>query len=384
VLEHRAWRHRVDEELAVQANSFTVMLGRSGAFDASFLNERACELAPISSGRAILGTFGKHSVEVPAVGNPAYVDAIRQLIADRAAKHDETVRWGMASFPAQGATTDELWSTAVDQMLGLNIAESKEPIWRDQYMIRLSALAERWAGRQALLLLGSEGVGRETFARVIRRVRQAKAPFISHSNPRFDRAQWTEDVARAAGGALHLRRPSMLPHQELRAFWSASSFQPSAGIEQDLELSGLPPDRIVIPDLCDRPMDVLPIAEKTLHLVDAQLSRRRSMLRPEARALLQQAQTPENVRTLRNVVIRAALGGTGTELTSEQFDALDAAPVGLGMRAKVRQTERREIETSLARSGWNVTEAARQMELPRRTLVYKIRQYGLRRPGRVD
>jgi len=108
------------------------------------------------------------------------------------------------------------------------------------------------------------------------------------------------------------------------------------------------------------------------------------MLRPEARALLQQAQTPENVRTLRNVVIRAALGGTGTELTSEQFDALDAAPVGLGMRAKVRQTERREIETSLARSGWNVTEAARQMELPRRTLVYKIRQYGLRRPGRVD
>jgi len=86
----------------VQANSFTVMLGRSGAFDASFLNERACELAPISSGRAILGTFGKHSVEVLAVGNPAYVDAIRQLIADRAAKHDETVRWGMASFPAQG------------------------------------------------------------------------------------------------------------------------------------------------------------------------------------------------------------------------------------------------------------------------------------------
>ena len=384
VLEHTAWRNRVDEEVAVEANAFTVMLGRSGAFDAAFLSERAYELGPLSADRTILGTFGKHSVEVLAVGNPAHADAVRQLISDRAAKQDETVRWGMASFPAHGATTDELWATAAEQMLGLNIAESKEPIWRDPYMTRLGALAERWAGRKALLLLGSEGVGRETVARVIRRVRQAKAPFISHSNPRFDRAQWTEDVARAAGGALHVRRPFMLPQQELRAFWSASSFQPSAGIDQGVELSGLPPDRIVIPDLCDRPMDVLPIAEKTLHLVDAQLSRRRSMLRPEARALLQQAQTPENVRTLRNVVIRAALGKTGTEVTLEQFDVPDATPIELSIRAKVRQTERREIEAALVGSGWNVTEAARRMELPRRTLVYKIRRYGLRRPGRAE
>jgi len=131
-------------------------------------------------------------------------------------------------------------------------------------------------------------------------------------------------------------------------------------------------------------MDVLPIAEKTLHLVDAQLSRRRSMLRPEARALLQQAQTPENVRTLRNVVIRAALGKTGTEVTLEQFDVPDATPIELSIRAKVRQTERREIEAALVGSGWNVTEAARRMELPRRTLVYKIRRYGLRRPGRAE
>jgi len=164
----------------------------------------------------------------------------------------------------------------------------------------------------------------------------------------------------------------------------SSSFKPSAGLEADSDSSGLPQDRILVPDLRDRPADVLPIAEKILHLVDAQLGRRRSTLPPEARSLLQQLQTPENVRTLRNVVIRAALGNTATEVTSEHFDVPDATPVVLSVRARVRQTERREIETALVRSGWNVTEAARRMELPRRTLVYKIRRYGLRRPTRSE
>ena len=47
---------------------------------------------------------------------------------------------------------------------------------------------------------------------------------------------------------------------------------------------------------------------------------------------------------------------------------------------KVRETERQEIETALRRSGWNVTRAAEQMKLPRRTLVYRMARLGLRRP----
>jgi transcriptional regulator with GAF, ATPase, and Fis domain len=75
---------------------------------------------------------------------------------------------------------------------------------------------------------------------------------------------------------------------------------------------------------------------------------------------------------------------TGAEVSPQHLDVSHPPPAGPGMRAKVRETERREIEAALVGSGWNVTEAARRMELPRRTLVYKIHRYGLRRPGRHE
>jgi sigma-54-dependent transcriptional regulator len=115
--------------------------------------------------------------------------------------------------------------------------------------------------------------------------------------------------------------------------------------------------------------------------VDVQLGRRRSSLRIETRQALQSLAASENVRTLRNVVIRAALNAAGTEVRPEHLDLVLAAPTSFGVRAKVQETERREIEAALHRSGWNVTEAARRMQLPRRTLVYRMSRLGLTRPG---
>ena len=138
---------------------------------------------------------------------------------------------------------------------------------------------------------------------------------------------------------------------------------------------------MLIPELESRPADVAPISELVVHSVDAQLGRRRSSLRAETRALLQRLPLKENVRTLRNVLIRGALNATGAELRPEHIELPWATPAFSGVRAKVRETERREIEAALHRSGWNVTEAARRMELPRRTLVYRMARLGLRRPG---
>jgi len=178
-----------------------------------------------------------------------------------------------------------------------------------------------------------------------------------------------------------VRRPEILSEGERQAFWNARSFLPSVGLGPGEEKGQFPGDQILIPDLATRTADVLPIAELVLHTVDAQLNRRRSSLRTEARALLQGIECPENVRSLRNLVIRGALNVSGAEIRPEHFDTPSATPTLLGVRAKVRETERREIETVLQRSGWNVTEAARRMELPRRTLVYRMARLGLRRPG---
>ncbi len=381
LLEHWGWQRRLEEEVTASEGTFAVLLGRSGAFTPQFLAATLAEFSPLPGGRQIAGTFGRNVLEVLHIRDPAGVDAFRQFVSDRAAREEETVRWGMARFPSHGATAEELWSVAMDRLLGLEPPEPSELVWSDPCMARLRAFADRWSRRPGLALLGAEGVGRESLARLIRASATAAAPFVVHRGARFDQPRWAEDVARAAGGSLHVRRPEMLPESERRAFWSARAFRPSVGIAASGESFGMPEDQIVIPELASRPADVAHIAELVLHAVDAQLGRRRSSLRAETRSMLEGLTAPENVRTLRNVVIRGALTATGTEVRPEHLDLPSEGPALSGVRAKVRETERREIEAALHRSGWNVTEAARRMDLPRRTLVYRMNRLGLRRPN---
>ncbi len=249
-------------------------------------------------------------------------------------------------------------------------------------MSRLRGFADRWAKRPTLGLLGSAGVGRESLARVIRGAGAPGAPFVVHRAAKFDRVRWNGDVTRANGGALHVRRPEMLPDSDRSAFWGAHDFRPSAAAEVPGQLGAVPANCIFIPSLRDRPADIGAVAEVVLHSVDAQLGRRRSSLRTETRALLQGLTTPENVTSLRNAVIRGALNATGAEVRPEHIDLTSSVPNLRGVREKLRETERREIEAALMDSAWNVTEAARRMKLPRRTLVYRMSRLGLRRrPG---
>ena len=381
LLEHIPWQVRVEEEVLAGRASFGLLLGRSGAFTPEFLLGVMNEAHRTTQVRTVVGTFGSGTVELLVLGEPAGLEAIRQLFSERAARDDETVRWGSSWFPTHGATAEELWSVAVDRLLGLETVEASTLVWMDPCMTRLRALAERWSGRHALALIGAEGVGRESLARAIRAVKEPTAPFIVHRASRFDPARWNEDLSRASGGSLHVRRPEMLPHEVLRTFLGAHAFHPSVGLSS--QPPGLPPDRILIPDLAARPADIGAIAEQVLHSVDAQLGRRRSSLRAESRALLLELPAPENFRSLRNLVIRAALSSSGAEVRPEHFELGMAASSQRGVRAKVRETERQEIETALRRSGWNVTRAAEQMKLPRRTLVYRMARLGLRRPRGV-
>jgi hypothetical protein len=378
VLEHWTWLRRLEEEVDAGTGSFALLVGRSGAFGADLVAGALGEFPSPPGARHVVGILGRNVLEILVVGDGTSADALRQFLSDRAAEDEETVRWGVAWFPRHGATAEELWSVAVDRLLGLESTEPAELVWSDPCMNRLRAFAERWSRRPALAVLGAEGVGRESIARLIRGVGVPGAPFIVHRGARFDSARWAEDVARAAGGALHVRRPEILPEHERRAFWSARAFRPSAAMRATGTISQ-PEDRIFLPDLSNRPADVGPITEWVLHLVDAQLGRRRSSLRAETRVQLQQLTTPENVRTLRNVVIRGALNATGAEVRPEHLDLPFATPGAGGVRATIRETERREIERALQRSGWNVTEAARRMQLPRRTLVYRMARLGLRR-----
>ena len=385
LLDHFIWTTRLDEEATAGERHFAVLLGRSGAFASGHLAQVLHASREGLGTRTLVAPFGRDLAEFLVVGaDSSYLEALREALSVAATVHGETIRWGAAWFPSDGATGEELWAAAVDRLLGLEVPGPSDLVWGDPCMTRLLALSDRWSGRSASLsVVGEEGVGRESIARYIRLRGAPNAPFIVHRASRFDRQRWAEDVARAAGGALHLRRPEILMPEERGAFWGATAFRASAG-ERYSSRAGFAADELVVPALADRPSDVGTIAESVLHAVDSRLARRRSILRVETRTLLLRQPGTENVRSLRNLVIRGALAASGAEVRPEHLEMPHRIPAegSQGVRARVREVERRTIESALEEAGWNVAEAARQMDLPRRTLVYRMARLGLRRPRR--
>ena len=57
--------------------------------------------------------------------------------------------------------------------------------------------------------------------------------------------------------------------------------------------------------------------------------------------------------------------------------------IGGDFRTRMERLEAELLTHALREAGWNQTEAARQLSMPLRTLVYKIRMHGIRRPESV-
>jgi sigma-54-dependent transcriptional regulator len=146
-----------------------------------------------------------------------------------------------------------------------------------------------------------------------------------------------------------------------------------------------------VPALRDRPSEILPLAESFLAYFRARLGRSQVLLGSEARRVLSGYCWPGNLRELRNAMARAALAADGDEVRG---DALPPAArdddrvtvgvrvAGVDLRTSLKETEREVLLKALAKTRWNVTEAAKQLGLPRRTVVYRMSRLGLRRPPR--
>ena len=106
LLEHWNWQQRLEEEVTA-GGTFTILLGRSGAFAPEFGPRALAEFPASKELRVVLGSFGRNLLEVLIIGEPGAAESLRQFISNRAARQDETVRWGAASFPAHAATSEE-------------------------------------------------------------------------------------------------------------------------------------------------------------------------------------------------------------------------------------------------------------------------------------
>ena len=87
------------------------------------------------------------------------------------------------------------------------------------------------------------------------------------------------------------------------------------------------------------------------------------------------------MRELQNAIERAVVVAKGDVLEPSDLPVrITASPRPAGPQS-LAEAEREHIVSVLESSGWNITHAARTLEVDRVTLYNKIRRYGLSRPG---
>ncbi|HSF01930.1 MAG TPA: sigma 54-interacting transcriptional regulator [Solirubrobacterales bacterium] len=140
-----------------------------------------------------------------------------------------------------------------------------------------------------------------------------------------------------------------------------------------------------MPPLRARAGDIERLAERFLARACTDYGLPPKSLSEDARAALRTYSWPGNVRELSNVLEQAALLSESTLVTGRML-ALPTEPAGaVGETAAPGGTSRermsRELETTLLRTGWNVSRTASALGITRNTVRARIERYGLRPPG---
>jgi two-component system response regulator AtoC len=158
--------------------------------------------------------------------------------------------------------------------------------------------------------------------------------------------------------------------------------------------------QVRIPPLRERGDDVLLLAREFLQRLATRYGRQPLKLEAATAAALLQYPWPGNVRELRNCLERAVLMQRGPVLLPEDLGlpAADAVPIppapasaGAGQHtiaarspavAPLDSVEREHLLQALEAHHWNVSLAARALQVTRDTLRYRMAKHGLQRHER--
>ncbi len=138
---------------------------------------------------------------------------------------------------------------------------------------------------------------------------------------------------------------------------------------------------IDVPPLRDRREDIPILAEHFLDGFAHAMSRRPLGLSPAAREVLLSYPWPGNVRELQNAIERAVVVGSGPVVEAADLPLhITAAPAGPGA-GSLAEAEKGHVQAVLDAQRWNISRAARVLDVDRVTLYNKIRKYDLKKPA---
>jgi DNA-binding NtrC family response regulator len=132
---------------------------------------------------------------------------------------------------------------------------------------------------------------------------------------------------------------------------------------------------IHVPPLRERKEDVPLLAKAFIHRYCLELNKEPVQITSPAMQLLMDYDWPGNVRELENVIERALVIGRGLEIVT---DDLPFSRKELGTEEfpkSLKLMEKMHIKKILEEMDWNISKAARVLEIDRQTLYNKIEKY---------
>ena len=378
---------------------------------------------PDLSGLEVLERVRRGHPELPVILLTAFID-VRDAVA--------AIKKGALDYLEKPVDLDELIA-AVDDALGhagrpvsreetLNLPEGV--VAESPAMRAVFEQAVRAADSDAtILILGESGVGKEVVAQLIHaRSPRAGKPFVhvdcgalpgniieselfGHERGAFTGAE-TQRRGRfeeAHGGTVLLDEIGELPLSLQPKFLHvlergivrrlgsdedltvdvrviAATNRP---LEEDVKRGAFREDlffrlnvvALTVPPLRERRDDILPVAE-------VMLKGRKKRLTPAAERVLMTYDWPGNIRELRNALERAVIMSSGGLILPKDLPprVQQAKPIekpGSVLVGDMSAIQRRAILEALEKTGGNKTRAATLLNISRRNLVYKLREYGM-------
>src|ERR1035437_498329 len=144
--------------------------------------------------------------------------------------------------------------------------------------------------------------------------------------------------------------------------------------------------KIDVPPLRERHNDIRVFASHFLELANGELNKSVKSFSPDVLDLLHSYSWPGNIREMKNVIKRAVLLASDEQITLECLpvemvsaitESETSYPITTDLKVIAEQNERTVIISTLEKVHYNKSKAARMLNIDRKTLYNKLRQYGI-------
>lgn len=138
---------------------------------------------------------------------------------------------------------------------------------------------------------------------------------------------------------------------------------------------------IHMPPLRERKEDIPLLADTAIRKYCLEMNREKGKIAPSALKLLMDYDWPGNVRELENIIERALVIGKGTEIVADDLPFSSKSFTAESFPKSLKTMEKLHIERILDGCNWNISRAARELDIDRQTLYNKIEKYEIKRGG---